>query len=198
MVGHYRFSIGKKTKAFKRFFAERHSRGTRVLYGAVSALVLTAAVSMPLVVHAHMADPNNTQNVPNEIIIVPNSNGVSTVRSNTPTITKQQVQLFNGITTKTVGSKQLSMNRIILPPGSKGLRHRHNGAETVIYVLEGESRTLIGLDGGIVVDNKAGDFIFIPAGVWHQPMNLTNSNVIAIEARADADDQTNVELAPQQ
>ena len=80
----------------------------------------------------------------------------------------------------------------------KGLRHRHNGAETVIYVLEGQSRTLIGLDGKIAVDNKAGDFIFIPAGVWHQPMNVSKKAVIAVEARADADDQKNVEIAPQQ
>jgi hypothetical protein len=29
-------------------------------------------------------------------------------------------------------------------------------------------------------------------------MNVSGSNVIAIEARADADDQSNVEIAPQQ
>jgi uncharacterized RmlC-like cupin family protein len=49
-----------------------------------------------------------------------------------------------------------------------------------------------------VVDNQAGDFLFIPAGVWHQPMNVSDRPVVAIEARADADDQSNVILAPNQ
>ena len=90
------------------------------------------------------------------------------------------------------------MNRIVLQPGIQGLRHQHHNAETVIYVLEGQARTLIGLNGEVVVDNQAGDFLFIPAGVWHQPMNVSDRPVVAIEARADADDQSNVILAPNQ
>ena len=147
---------------------------------------------------AHMVNPSTAQTAADQVIVVPNSGGVTTVRANNPTVTRQQVQIFRGISTATAGSKQLSMNRIVLPPGMKGLRHRHIGSETVIYVIEGRSRTLIGLKGEIIVDNKAGDFILIPPGVWHQPMNITKQNVIAIEARADADDQKNVELAPNQ
>ena len=33
---------------------------------------------------------------------------------------------------------------------------------SVIFIIEGSSRTLIGENGEITVDNKAGDFIFIP------------------------------------
>jgi uncharacterized RmlC-like cupin family protein len=113
-------------------------------------------------------------------------------------VTKQQVEIFRGISQSTAGSRQLSMNRIVLKPGTRGLRHQHQGAETLIYVLEGTARTLIGLRGEVVVDNQAGDFLLIPAGVWHQPINLSDQPVIAIEARADADDQSNVILAPVQ
>ena len=88
------------------------------------------------------------------------------------------------------------MNRIVLMPGVQGLRHQHQGAETLIYVLEGRPRTLIGLNGEVAVDHQAGDFLLIPAGVWHQPVNPTDQPVVAIEARADADDQSNVILAP--
>ena len=168
---------------------------------ALSLFTLIAAMHSLKVVQEVQADTVETttdQTAADQTISVPESGGVTTVRPNTPVVTRQQVQLFRGISNTTAGSQQLSMNRIILPPDAKGLRHRHNGAETVIYLLEGESRTLIGLDGKIVLDNKAGDFIFIPAGVWHQPMNVSGSNVIAIEARADADDQSNVEIAPQQ
>ncbi|WP_363177722.1 cupin domain-containing protein [Vulcanococcus sp.] len=57
---------------------------------------------------------------------------------------------------------------------------------------------LIGLHGEVVVEIKAGDFLFIPAGVWHQPMNVSDRPVVAIEARAGPDDQSNVNLAPNQ
>lgn len=160
-------------------------------------VALAGAVTAPAL-RAHMVNPSAAQTTPDQVIVVPNSGGVATVRANNPTITRQQVQIYRGISTATASSKQLSMNRIVLPPGMKGLRHRHNGSETVIYVLEGQSRTLIGLNGEIAVDNKAGDFIFIPPGVWHQPTNISNKAVIAIEARSDADDQKNVELAPNQ
>jgi uncharacterized RmlC-like cupin family protein len=160
-------------------------------------VALAGAIAIPGL-RAHTADPLTAQTSADQVIVVPNSGGVATVRANNPIITRQQVQIFRGISTARAGSKQLSMNRIVLPPGMKGLRHRHNGSETVIYVLEGQSRTLIGLNGEIVVDNKAGDFIFIPPGVWHQPTNISKKAVIAIEARSDADDQKNVELAPNQ
>ena len=170
-------------------------------YSAVGLFTIIAAMHWLLFVCEVQADTVETtmdQTATDQTVSVPDSGGVTTVRPNTPIVTRQQVQLFRGISNATAGSQQLSMNRIILPPDAKGLRHRHNGAETVIYLLEGETRILIGLDGKIVLDNKAGDFIFIPAGVWHQPMNVSGSNVIAIEARADADDQSNVEIAPQQ
>jgi len=133
-----------------------------------------------------------------QTIVAPNGSGVATVRVSTPTTTKQGIEIYRGISQATAGTKQLSMNRIVLPPGTQGLRHQHRNAETVIYVLEGQARTLIGLHGEVAVENKAGDFLFIPAGVWHQPMNVSDRPVVAIEARADADDQSNVILAPNQ
>jgi len=145
---------------------------------------------------AHVVDPKDAMVATNETIVVPDSGGVTVVRSSTPTITRQQVQIYPGISKESAGSTQLSMNRIILPPGMKGLRHMHKNAETAIYILEGNVRTLIGLNGQVVIDNRAGDFLFIPANVWHQPINISKKRVVAIEARADADDQQNVILAP--
>lgn len=160
--------------------------------------LLGLGLVMAFTAKAHVVVSEEAAVAGNETIVVPNSGGVTTVRSNTPTITRQKVQIFPGITKASAGSTQLSMNRIILPAGMKGLRHKHKDAETVIYIIEGNSRTLIGEKGEIIVDNKAGDFIFIPANVWHQPMNVSKKRVIAIEVRADADDQQNVILAPDQ
>ena len=156
------------------------------------------AIAVSSASQAHVVEAKETTLASNEKIVVPNSGGVTTIRSNEPIITRQQVQIFPGITAASSGSTQLSMNRIVLPSGMKGLRHMHKDTETVIYIIEGNARTLIGEKGEIVVDNKAGDFIFIPANVWHQPTNVSNSRVIAIEVRADADDQQNVILSPNQ
>jgi uncharacterized RmlC-like cupin family protein len=164
-------------------------------YGLLLGLGLAVA---PIAVQAHIIDPSTAQVPVIQAIVVPGRGGVTTVRNTVPTITKQQVQLYRGISKAIAGSQQLSINRIISPAGAKGLRYMRNSAETVIYILEGQAGTLIGANGEIVVDNKAGDFVFIPANVWHQPMNVSGKPSIAIEARADADDQANVILAPNQ
>jgi uncharacterized RmlC-like cupin family protein len=167
----------------------QRKRLSGALIAALSLAVPAAALSHPLA-----APPVGST----QTIVAPNSGGVATVRTSAPTITKQGVEIYRGLSQATAGTKQLSMNRIVLQPGTQGLRHQHNNAETVIYVLEGQARTLIGLHGEVVVNNQAGDFLFIPAGVWHQPMNVSDRPVVAIEARADADDQSNVILAPHQ
>lgn len=176
----------------------RHSMVRKSMLKSYGLLISLGLAVAPIVVRAHVVDPSAAQVPATQTIVVPGSGGVTTVRNTAPTITKQQVQLYRGISKATAGSQQLSINRIVLPAGAKGLRHMHNSAETVIYILEGQSRTLIGANGEMFVDNKAGDFIFIPANVWHQPMNISDKPVIAIEARADADDQSNVILAPNQ
>jgi uncharacterized RmlC-like cupin family protein len=158
--------------------------------------ILSVGLAIAAPSYAHVSDPKDATLAANEKIVAPDSGGVTTIRSNTPIITRQQVQIYPGITKASADSTQLSMNRIILPAGMKGLRHMHKDTETVIYIIEGNSRTLIGERGEIAVDNKAGDFIFIPANVWHQPMNVSQERVIAIEVRADADDRQNVILAP--
>jgi uncharacterized RmlC-like cupin family protein len=165
---------------------------TMMRYGCILGIGLVTSISSS----AHVVDPRDGTVVANEKIVVPNSGGVTTIRSNTPKITRQQVQIYPGITKASADSTQLSMNRIVLPAGMKGLRHMHKDAETILYIIEGNTRTLIGEQGEIIVDNEAGDFIFIPANVWHQPINVSKSRVVAIEARSDADDQQNVILAP--
>ena len=108
---------------------------------ALSLFTLIAAIhSLEAVqeVQAHTVETTTDQTAADQTISVPESGGVTTVRPNTPVVTRQQVQLFRGISNATAGSQQLSMNRIILPPNAKGLRHRHKDAETVIYLLEGE------------------------------------------------------------
>jgi uncharacterized RmlC-like cupin family protein len=60
-------------------------------------------------------------------------------------------------------------------------------------VLEGKVETRYGPDLSQSVINEAGDFIFIPADLPHQPVNLSKSKpALAIVARNDPNEQESV------
>ena len=69
----------------------------------------------------------------------------------------------------------------------------HRGYETAIYVLEGRVETRYGAGLRKSVIHEAGDFIFIPADVPHQPVNLSNTEPArALVARNDPNEQESV------
>jgi uncharacterized RmlC-like cupin family protein len=123
---------------------------------------------------------------------------IVTVRVGEATRSKQALPFFPGISSKTVGSKGLSLLKVVIPPGGKAQAHIHKGHESAIYLLQGRVETRYGehLEKSIV--NVAGDFIYIPPDVPHQPVNLSDSEpAIAIVARTDGDEQEHVILYPE-
>jgi len=87
------------------------------------------------------------------------------------------------------------MHLVVIPPGGSAVPHMHNGYETALYVIKGRAKTLYGEGLSESVINEAGDFIFIPANVPHQPMNISDTEeVIAIVARNDPNEQESVTL----
>jgi uncharacterized RmlC-like cupin family protein len=89
------------------------------------------------------------------------------------------------------------MNMIVIPPGGAADAHLHRGYETAIYVLEGRVQTFYGPGLKESTMNQAGDFIFIPADVPHQPVNLSDTEPAkAIVARNDPNEQESVEHYP--
>jgi uncharacterized RmlC-like cupin family protein len=118
---------------------------------------------------------------------------VVTVRSKEMVRTKQQLQNFIGISEKTAGATGLCMHMIVIPPGGAALPHIHDGYETAIYVIKGRAKTCYGEGLSESVINEAGDFIFIPANVPHQPINISDTEeVVAIVARNDPNEQEKV------
>lgn len=123
---------------------------------------------------------------------------IVTVRPEKETMTRQNLPYFVGISADSAGTRSLSMSMVIIPPGGTGQAHCHKGFETAIYVLEGEVKTLFGEGLKQSVINKAGDFVYIPPDVPHQPFNLSNTQAArAIVARNDACEQENVVLYPE-
>lgn len=120
---------------------------------------------------------------------------VVTVRAPVETRTRQRLPYFVGISSKTAGSGALSMNLVVIPPGAAAEPHVHRGYETAIYVLEGRVETRYGRRLRHSVVNEAGDFVYIPADVPHQPVNLSaDQPALAIVARTDANEQEGVIL----
>jgi uncharacterized RmlC-like cupin family protein len=120
---------------------------------------------------------------------------IVTVRPAKTTMTKQQLPNFVGISGASAGAKHLSMNLVITPPGGAAQPHVHRGYETAIYVLQGRVETRYGPGLRKSVIHEAGDFIFIPADVPHQPVNLSDTEPAqALVARNDPNEQESVVL----
>lgn len=119
---------------------------------------------------------------------------IITVRPTVTTATVQRLPNYVGISEQTAGSTGLSMNLVVIPAGAKADPHVHLGYETAIYLLKGRVETRYGDKLAKTVVNEAGDFIFIPAGVPHQPINLSETEAaLAIVARNDANEQEHVQ-----
>jgi len=120
---------------------------------------------------------------------------IITVRPTETVNTRQQLPNFEGISATTAGATGLCMHMVIIPPGGKAVPHIHNGYETAIYILKGRAETRYGKGLKQSEINQAGDFLFIPASVPHQPVNLSDTEeVVAIVARNDPNEQESVVL----
>ena len=118
---------------------------------------------------------------------------IVTVRPVGEVMTRQRLPYFIGISGATAGARGLSLNLVQIPPGGCARPHSHRGFETAIYLLRGRVETRYGPGLAKSVINEAGDFIFIPPDVPHQPFNLSDAEPVqAIVARNDANEQESV------
>jgi uncharacterized RmlC-like cupin family protein len=121
------------------------------------------------------------------------SDKIITVRPQGTHLTKQQLPNFEGISAATAGSKHLCMHLVVIPPGGRATAHYHDGYETTIYIIQGRAETKYGTNLEHSTLNEAGDFLFIPPNLPHQPVNLSDTEeVIAVVARNDPNEQENV------
>jgi len=118
---------------------------------------------------------------------------VVAVRPDKEIMTRQRLPYFVGVSAETVGAQGLSMHMVVIPPGARAEPHLHEGYETAIYVLQGRVETRYGEALSQSVVNEAGEFLFIPPGVPHEAINLSDTEPArAIVARNDAREQERV------
>ncbi|HTV68717.1 MAG TPA: cupin domain-containing protein [Rhizobiaceae bacterium] len=109
---------------------------------------------------------------------------------------KQGLNYFEGISFETVGSTGLCMHVTTVPPGARAKAHLHENHETAIYVLSGEVETWYGDNLEHCAVTRAGDMLYIPAGVPHIAANRSSEPATAVIARTDPNEQESVMLLP--
>ena len=118
---------------------------------------------------------------------------IRVVRPGPAATERQHLDYFLGVSDDTCGATGLAMHLVVVPPGAAAEPHYHDGYETAIYQLEGRVETRYGetLDRSVVTE--AGDFLFVPPGVPHQAVNLSQTErAVALIARNDAGEQERV------
>ncbi|MGD0701703.1 MAG: cupin domain-containing protein [Trebonia sp.] len=93
-----------------------------------------------------------------------------------------------GVSGVSADSRALGLNLVMIPPGSRGMPHYHDGHEIALYLVSGETEVWHGADLAKRATVRAGDFIYIPPGTPHVAVNRGDVTSIAVVAKTDPDD----------
>lgn len=97
----------------------------------------------------------------------------------------QGIGLASGVTSQSAGAQGLCLNLVMIPPGRRGMPHFHDGHETAIYTVSGQTEVWHGRGLAKRTVVRAGDFMYIPPGTPHLPVNRGDVTAIAVVARSD-------------
>jgi uncharacterized RmlC-like cupin family protein len=109
---------------------------------------------------------------------------------------KQGLDYFAGVSAGSAGATGICMHLVELPAGARARAHLHEAHETAIYVIAGRAVTDYGDDLEHNLVARAGDFLYIPAGMPHRPYNDGPEACVAVIARTDPNEQESIVLRP--
>jgi uncharacterized RmlC-like cupin family protein len=125
----------------------------------------------------------------------PSGKEVVVVRPEAEIMGRQSLPFFVGVSQASTGARGISMNLVVIPPAGAAEPHSHRGYESAIYVLRGRIKVRHGRGLADTTFIEAGDFMYMPAYMPHQPVNMSDAEpALAIVARNDANEQENVEV----
>jgi len=115
--------------------------------------------------------------------------GILTIRGGGARRDWNGIHYKQGMSRKNVGTKSLSANIATIPPGGVAYAHIHVDFEVILYIIEGKVRHEFGAELKELIENEAGDFIYIKPGVPHEVFNMSDTQpVVAFVARSSADE----------
>jgi uncharacterized RmlC-like cupin family protein len=111
---------------------------------------------------------------------------------------KQGLDYTPEISAQSVGSQAIWLGSVILPPhGGRTKAHLHENHETALYLISADE---VEFWTGEQLEHReiarAGDYIYIPAGVPHVAVNRTATPAAFIAARTDPNEQESVLMRP--
>ncbi len=128
-----------------------------------------------------------------ELDAVEDHDGIMTIRGGGGKRDWNGIHYKQGMSAKNVGSTKLSVNIATIPPGGVAKAHIHDGFELMLYILEGNVRHEFGHKLKKVLENTAGDFIFIKSGIPHEVFNVSQTErVVAFVSRSSAEEWDNI------
>lgn len=111
---------------------------------------------------------------------------------------KQGPRYTAGVSAESAGATGIWLGAITIAPGARTKAHFHERHETAIHVLRGEVEMWSGPDLAVHQLVRAGDYLYIPAGVSHVAANRSLTEpATAILARTDPNEQESVVLQPE-
>ncbi len=126
------------------------------------------------------------------------ANFASVVRAGESYHGKQGLDYTPGVSAESVGSQAIWLGSVTLPPkGGRTKAHLHENHETALYFISGDEAELWSgeqLEHREIV--RAGDYVYIPAGVPHVAVNRTETPMAVIAARTDPNEQESVLMLP--
>ncbi|MEH6374056.1 cupin domain-containing protein [Streptomyces sp. KLMMK] len=99
-----------------------------------------------------------------------------------------------GISAQSAGAKALCLHRLVMPAGTRGRPHLHEGHESAIFIQSGQVEVWHGEGLAEHVVLHAGDYFHIPADTPHMPVNSSDEDMVCLVARTDPDEQEGVRL----
>ena len=98
---------------------------------------------------------------------------------------KQGTSLVSGVSNRSAGAQALRLHLVMIPARTRGMPHYHDGHESAIYAVSGETEVWHGKGLGKRTVVRAGDFMYIPPGTPHLAVNRADVTAIAVIARTD-------------
>lgn len=122
-----------------------------------------------------------------QLSAVEDHDGILTIRGGGARRDWNGIHYKQGMSAKNVATTKLSANIATIPPGGVAAAHIHVGFEVILYIIAGKVRHEFGSGLKQVLENEAGDFIYIKPGVPHEVFNMSDSEpVVAFVARSSA------------
>jgi uncharacterized RmlC-like cupin family protein len=115
--------------------------------------------------------------------------GILTIRGGGTRRDWNGIHYKQGMSAKNADTTRLSANIAAIPPGGVAYARIHFGFELILSILEGRVRHEFGPGLKSVLENEAGDFIYIKPDVPHEVFNMSGSEpVVPFVARSSADE----------